>query len=145
MVKSPHKYTKLKNSNGDKNFGYLPELKISFKRRPEIIIPAGHIHLFYGNQVFGLSHILGRHGANFENEFEIIAFIERILVSDIGTEVFCEDFSANIIKPIVLRKKVGQVVLQYREGREGNNPHYSIVTAFPLSFSKNLGKKIGEF
>lgn len=142
MVKSPHKYTKLKNSNGDENFGYLPELKISFKKRPEIIIPAGKIYLFYGNKGFGLSHIWGKHGADFQNEFEIPTFIEEILVPGIGTEVFCEDFSANIIKPIVLRKKVGQVVMQYREG---NNPHYSIVTAFPLSFSKNLGKKIGEF
>jgi hypothetical protein len=144
MVDKPHKHTKVKNSNGDESFGYLPELKINFNKRLGLIVPSGNIHLYYGNKGFGFFHIWEKHSVSFKDELEIPKFIENILIPGIGTEVFCEEFTGKI-KPIVLRQKIGQVVLQYREGREENSPHYSIVTAFPLSFSKNLGKKIGEF
>lgn len=141
MVSKFQQYNKIKNSTGGDSFGIFPEMTVPLNKRPSIIVPEGNIHLFYGNKWFGATHILQKHPNHFQDETEIPSFIEEILTPGIGTEVFCEELQYKI-KPIILRRKIGQVVLEYRDG---DYPHYSVVTAFPIYYSRNLGKKIGEF
>lgn len=135
------RFLKITNSSGSKVFGELDEMKSR-----GLTIPAGVIYLYHGDRRFGLQHIWDKHhktlvSLGYDSQHYAAQYVEDILQPQ--AEIFCE-FDRNPGRPIILKRPLGIVVLEYRDGWNKNyESHHSVVTAFRDLRPK--GVKIGVF
>lgn len=135
------KFSRKRNSKGEEVFGYIQGYCYE-KGRGKLILPKGDIYLYEGKkQAFGASHIWMRHGSELQKKGFLNAemYVESIL--KLGAEVYCEQ-SFPKLKPIILRRPNGVVILEYREKPFA---HYSVITAYSAFLQHKIGNKIGNY